>query len=76
METEGNISSLYHTKKYVSDNKYFIVSLKFLKERIESTTSFHQIEILRIFMDNGVLINENKRRETKWKGKPFISEVS
>jgi len=60
METVENISSLYHTKKYVSDNKYFVDSLKFLKERIESTNSFHQIEILRIFNDNGVLVNENK----------------
>jgi hypothetical protein len=60
METQENISSLYHTKKYVSDNKYFVDSLKFLKERIESTNTFHQIEILRIFNDNGVLVNENK----------------
>ena len=60
METGENITSLYHTKKYVSDNKYFVDSLKFLKERIESTNTFHQIEILRIFNDNGVLVNENK----------------
>jgi len=60
METANNISSLYHTKKYVSDNKYFVDSLKSLKEKIESTNSFHQIEILKIFHENGVLINENK----------------
>ena len=60
METTENILSQYHTKKHVSDNKYFIDSLKFLKERIESTNSFHQVEILKIFNDNGVLINENK----------------
>jgi hypothetical protein len=60
METANNISSTYHTKKYVSDNKYFVDSLKSLKERIESTNSFHQIEILKIFHENGVLINENK----------------
>jgi hypothetical protein len=59
-KTGENISSLYHTKKYVSDNKYFVDSLKFLKEKIESTNLFHQIEILRIFNDNSVQINENK----------------
>jgi len=60
MGTGENISSLYHTKKCVSDNKYFVDSLKFLKERIEFTNIFHQIEILRIFNDNGVQVNENK----------------
>ena len=49
-----------HTKKYLTDNKYFEDSLKLLKERIESTNIFHQTEILRIFNDNGVIINENK----------------
>lgn len=60
METANSISSSYHIKKYVSDNKYFVDSLKSLKEKIESTNSFHQIEILKIFHENGVLINENK----------------
>jgi hypothetical protein len=60
MEETENISSLYHTKKYVTDNKYFVDALKSLKERIESTNSFHQTEILRIFNDNEVSINENK----------------
>jgi len=49
-----------HIKKYITDNKYFEDSLKMLKERIESTNIFHQIEILRIFNDHGVTINENK----------------
>ena len=49
-----------HIKKYVTDNKYFEDSLKMLKERIESTNIFHQTEILRIFNDHGVTINENK----------------
>jgi hypothetical protein len=60
METANNISSSYHIKKYVSDNKYFVDSLKSLKEQIESTNTFHQIEVLRILNDNDVLINENK----------------
>ena len=49
-----------HAKKYLTDNKYFADSLKSLKERIESTNLFHQIEILRIFNDHDVIINENK----------------
>jgi hypothetical protein len=49
-----------HIKKYLTDNKYFEDSLKMLKERIESTNIFHQTEILRIFNDHGVTINENK----------------
>ena len=60
METLDNIVSSYHTKKHVSDNKFFVNSLKILKEKIESTNTFHQIEILKIFHENGVLINENK----------------
>ena len=49
MEPVENTTSLYHTKKYVSDNKYFVDSLKFLKERIESTNTYNKIEILKIF---------------------------
>ena len=49
-----------NTKKYVSDNKYFVDSLKFLKEKIESTNLFHQIEILKILSKNLCKINENK----------------
>ena len=67
MEQADNKTSLYHTiknvdnnKYFVSHNKYFVDLLKSLKERIESTNLFHQIEILRIFNDNGVEINENK----------------
>ena len=63
MESITDISlsnSIPHVKKYLTDNKYFEDSLKLLKERIESTNIFHQTEILRIFNDNGVIINENK----------------
>ena len=67
MEQADNKTSLYHTiknvdnnKYFVSHNKYFVDLLKSLKERIESTNLFHQIEILRIFNDNSVQINENK----------------
>mgnify|MGYP006196770535 FL=1 len=53
MEQVDNTTSLYHTiknvgnnKYFVSNNKYFVDLLKSLKERIESTNLFHQIEIL------------------------------
>jgi hypothetical protein len=47
-------------QKCLTDKKYFVDSLKSLKEQIESTNTFHQIEVLRILNDNDVLINENK----------------
>ena len=47
-------------QKHLTDKKYFVDSLKSLKEQIESTNTFHQIEVLRILNDNDVLINENK----------------
>ena len=47
-------------QKHLTDKKYFVDSLKTLKEEIESTNTFHQTEVLRILKDNDVLINENK----------------
>ncbi len=40
--------------------KFFVNNLKTLKDKIESVSMFHQIEILRIFKDNNVCITENK----------------
>ena len=40
--------------------KFFVNNLKSLKDKIESVSMFHQIEILRIFKDNNVCITENK----------------
>ena len=74
MEQVESITSSYHTKKYVSDNKYFVDSLKFLKERIESTNSFHQIEILKIFNDNGVFSGSSNFtfNKTRYLFKTFV----
>jgi outer membrane translocation and assembly module TamA len=57
---DHNDKSMKDSKYFVPGNKYFIDLLKSLKERIESTNTFHQIEILKIFHENGVLVNENK----------------
>lgn len=60
METTNYNNSSKPIQKYLTDKKYFVDSLKSLKEQIESTNTFHQIEILKILKDNDVEINENK----------------
>ena len=60
MDTTNYNNSSKPIQKYLTDKKFFVDSLKSLKEQIEATNTFHQIEILRILKDNDVEINENK----------------
>lgn len=54
------MSTVSTSQKIISDKTFFVNALKDLKDKIESISLFHQGEILRIFYDNKVSINENK----------------